>query len=464
MSPPRVLSHLALAVGLAASLFAQTAAAQSDGMSLIRDTEIEGTLHKDADPILRAAGIEPKNIQILLIGSRELNAFASPKTMGVYTGLIMEADNPNQLQGVLGHEVAHLAAGHSARSGEMTAAGMKPFLLTMGLGVLAALAGSADGAAALVGSAGYFGTLGAIGYSREQESRADQGGATILEKAGISGKGLADFFDKFRYQEVFDEARRYAFFRTHPLSSDRIEALRLRVEKLPSYAKVDAPEAISEHEVMKAKLTGFMSPQTAIVKYTERDKGYPARYARAIAYYQLKEPDKALKQLDGLLTDYPENPYLWELKGQVLFEYGRAAEAEAPQRRSVALKPDAPLLRINLGQTLIALDDKTKVEEGVVELRRALTQEEDNALAWRVLAEAYDKQGKEGMARLATAEYSFSVGDNRQALVFAMRAREKLEKNSPEWRRATDIVLVSGPSKDDLKNLAREGSVVGSLR
>jgi len=166
-----------------------------------------------------------------------------------------------------------------------------------------------------------------------------------------------------------------------------------------------------------------------------------------------------LKLIDALLVDQPQNPYLWELKGQVLFEFGRAAEAEAPQRKSVALKPDAPLLHINLGQTLIALDDKTKIAEGVSELRKALTQEDDNALAWRMLADAYDKQGQDGLARLATAEYNFAVGDQRQALVFAMRAREKLEKNTPEWRRATDIVLVSKPSKDDLKDLAKEGSI-----
>jgi len=468
MTASRLLPRLALAAGLAATLAVQAprATAQEEaGISLIRDTEIEEILHKDADPILRAGGFDPKQIQIMIIGSKELNAFAQPKAMGVYTGLIMESDNPNQLQGVMGHEVGHLAAGHSARSGEMAAAGMKPFLLTMGLGVLAALAGSADAAAGLVGSAGYFGTLGAIGFSREQESRADQGGATILEKAGISGKGLAEFFDKFRYQEVFDEARRYAFFRTHPISSDRIDALRLRVEKLPHYEQKDTPEAIAEHAIMKAKLVGFMTPQVAMTKYAETDTSYPARYARAIAYYQLKEPDKALKLIDALLTEQPDNPYLWELKGQVLFEYGRASEAEGPQRRSVALKPDAPLLRVNLGQTLIALDDKAKVAEGVTELKKSITLEEDNAVAWRLLAEAYDKQGQEGLARLATAEYNFAVGDNRQALVFAMRAREKLDKNTPEWRRATDIVLVSKPSKEDLKGLAREGSIsAGSIR
>lgn len=461
VTPARSKTALAaiLALGLLAQTLPATPARADDGVALIRDTEIEEILRKDAEPIFKAAGIDSKSIDILLIGSKELNAFAAPSTMGVYTGLILESQNPNQLQGVIAHEVGHLAAGHAARSGEMNAAGMKPFLLTMGLGVLAALAGSGEGAAGLIGSASYFGTLGAMGYSREQESRADQAGAALLERAGLSGKGLVDFFDNFRYQEVFQEARRFAYFRSHPLSSSRIEALRHRVEQNAHYNTADKPEDIAEHEIMRAKLDGFLNPTVAITKYGEKDTTYPARYARAIAYYQMKEPDKALKAIDALLAEQPDNPYLWELKGQVLFEFGRAAEAEAPQRKSVELKPDAPLLRINLGQTLIALDDDKKVEEGVAELRKSLTQEHDNATAWRILAQAYDKQGKEGLARLATGEYFFAVGDATQARVFAMRAREKLQKDTPEWRRATDIVLTSNPSKDDLKDLASEGSI-----
>lgn len=461
-SPFRSVSRFALAaaaaIGLAVS--ASPAAAQS----LIRDTEIEEILLRDSEPILRAAGIDPSNVEILLVGSKELNAFAGPRVMGFNTGLILESDDPNELQGVIAHEVGHLAAGHSARRGEMNSAGMKPFLLTMGLGVLAAIAGSPEAAAGLAGSASYFGTLGALGYSREQEGRADQAGAMLLDKAGLSGRGLAEFFDNFRYQEVFDEARRYAYFRSHPISSDRIESLRRKVEVQPHYAKKDSPEAMAEHAIMKAKLDGFLNPQVAITKYDEKATDYPSRYARAIAYYQLKEPDRALKLIDALLQEQPENPYLWELKGQILFEFGRTSEAEAPQRRSVELKPDAPLLRVNLGQTLIALDDKAKINEGVVELKKALTQEEDNAVAWRILAEAYDRLGEDGLARLATAEYNYNIGDKRQARVFAMRAREMLNRGTPEWRRATDIVLVAEPTREELRELAREGSAGGTRR
>jgi predicted Zn-dependent protease len=459
MASARSISRFLLIAAFSLGVVLQPAAASAqEGLSLIRDTEIEEILKEDAAPIFTAAGFDAKSVQIILVGSKDLNAFAGPGVMAVFTGLILESKNPNELQGVMAHEIGHLAGAHSARRGEMQKAGMVPMILTMGLGVLAAMAGAGDAAGGLIVSAPYFGALGAAGYSREQEARADQAGATYMEKAGLSGRGLAEFFDNFRYQEVFSEAKRYKYFIDHPLSSDRIDALQHRVEALPHYGVVDSPEALAKHEIMKAKLEGFINPQTAIVKYSETDKAYPARYARAIAYYQMKEPDRALKLVDALISEQPTNPYLWELKGQILFEFGRAKEAEPAQRKSVELKPDAPLLRVNLGQTLIALDEKTKIQEGIGELRKALLQDKENAVAWRLLAEAYDRSGDDGLARLATAEYNYNVGDMTQARVFAMRAREMLPKNTPEWRRATDIVLVSKPSREDLKDLSRDGS------
>ena len=439
----RLAVGLSLAAALSQSLVPSVALAQSEPLSLIRDTEIEETLRLDSAPLFKAAGLESETIRILLLGSKDLNAFAGPGVMGVFTGLILETKTPNELQGVIAHEVAHLAGGHSARSEEGAQAGLKPFLLTMGLGVLAALAGNVEAGAILAANASFFGALGAMGYSREQESRADQAGATYLESAGLSGKGLVTFFENLRYQEVFSEARRFAYFRTHPLSSDRIEALRARVGKLSHLETVDTPESLSRHAIMKAKLQGFINPNLAVVKCAEPKADYPTRYACAIAQYQLKEPDRALKLIEALLKEQPDNPYLWELKGQILFEFGRTAEAEAPQRRSVALKPDAPLLRVNLGQTLIALPEPAKIDEGIHELKTALDQDDENSIAWRLLAQAYDSRSRDGLARYATAEYNYIEGDRRQALIFALRARDLLERNTPEWRRANDIVLAT---------------------
>ncbi len=455
-------ARLCVAAGALAFALAPALAAAQDsggGLNVIRDTEIEATIHKEADPIFKAAGLDPKDMQVLLIGDRSLNAFTvSSRLMAVNTGLIIETKTPNELEGVIAHETGHAAGGHTVREGEMMRAGMAPFLLTLGLGVLAAIAGAPDAGAVLVGSSGYFGTLGALTYSREQESRADQAAITYLERAGYSSRGLVEFFDNFRYEEVFSEARRYPFFQSHPISSERIESLRRRAEEQKHYGETDSPELIAEHQVMKAKLAAFIDPpQQTFIKFKETDTSFPARYARAIAYYKATETETALKKLDALLADYPNNPYLWELKGQVLFEAGRAKEAEPAHRKAVELKPDAPLLRINLAQAILAQDEGKRADEVLAELQKALAHDKDNTFAWRLMSQAYAAKHDEGQARLAAAEEHFSTGDLTQARIFAMRAREYLPKNTPQWRRATDIVLVSKPSADDLKQLGRTG-------
>jgi predicted Zn-dependent protease len=462
---PRLLAAGRLAIsalamtGVILAPVSQAMADDGPAISLIRDTEIEQILHEEADPIFRAAGLDPKAVQIHLVESDEINAFsAGGQQVFLYTGMILQTHNPNELIGVIAHETGHIAGGHIARSGDFTRAGLAPMLLTIGLGILAALAGAPDAAAGLIFSSTYFGELNALTYSREQESRADQAAATYLEKAGISGRGLVSFFDTFRYQEVFDDEKKFPYFRDHPLSDDRIEALKVRVEHQPHYSETDSPQAIARHAIMKAKLEGFIDGGGQVLAdYPQEDQSFPARYARAISLYRQTEVGPALKQIDALLAEQPKNPFLWELKGQVLFESGRIKDAEPAHRRSVELDPDAPLLRINLAQALVAEGGAPKLDEAILDIRRALSVEKEDPLAWRLLSEAYDAKADPGMARLASAEQNFYLGQMLEARTFAYNARELLKKGSPEWQRATDIILASKPTPEQLKRLGGAG-------
>jgi predicted Zn-dependent protease len=452
------VGSLALAAALAAPVSASFAQDQPS-ISLIRDTEIEEILHEDADPIFVAAGLNPKSVQIHIVSDQDMNAFsAGGLQLFLNTGLIIQTQTPNQLTGVIAHETGHIAGGHIARSGAAGRAALAPLLLGIGLGVLAAAAGSPDAAAGLVFSSGYFAELSILGYSREQEFRADQAAVTYLEKAGESGRGLVDFFNNFRYQEVFDDEKKFPFFRDHPLTDDRIDALEARVNQQPHVGAVDSPEAIAKHAIMRAKLEGFLNGAgPTLVEYPETDQSFAARYARAIAYYKETETDRALGAIDALIAEQPKDPYLWELKGQVLFDAGRAKEAEPAHRRSVELKPGAPLLKINLGETLIALNDPTRLNEAIGVIQSALGEEHDNPQAWRLLSQAYDSKGDGGMARLAAAEQNFYLGQLLEARTFAVNARDLLKKDSPEWRRANDIILASKPTPDQLKKIGGAG-------
>lgn len=446
----RVVARTAAAVGTAVAILA--AAAPASAQSFIRDTEVEGIIREWSDPVFVAMGLEPDEVEILLINDAELNAFATRgRVLGLNTGLILETDNPNQLLGVIAHEAGHIKNRHTLRDGAQQA-GMQPMLMTMALGALAAAAGAPDAAAVLFGNSQYFGTLSALRYMQSQEGEADLSGLRALDRAGESGRGLMEFFENFRSQEVFSDARRYPYFRSHPLSSQRIESLRRPVEQAANYGHQDSPERLAQHALIIAKIRAFMNPPTdTLWAYPASDTSPAARYARTIAWYRDGQTDKALDAIDAMLGEQPENPYFWELKGQILFEEGRAEEAVVAHRRSVELKPDAPLLRINLGHALIETNKSDNLEEAVDQLKRASALEPDNSLAWRLLGQAYASQGKEGEARLASAEYYFAIGRQDQATQFALRARDMLDRNTIEWRRAMDIVLASGATMDDVE-------------
>ena len=445
-----------LAGATAAAGLMLTAAAPASAQSAIRDTEIEAIIHEWADPVFTGMGLEPSEIEIVLINDEELNAFATRgRIMGLNTGLILRTTSPNELLGVIAHEAGHIRNRHTLRDGAQNA-GMQPMLMTMALGALAIAAGAPDAGAVLLGNSQYFGTLSALRYMTHQEGEADNTGARALEAAGESGRGLVTFFENFRSQEVFSDARRYPYFRSHPLSSDRIENLRRFVAEQSNYDHRDSPERMAQHALILAKIHAFMDePRETLRDYPETDTALPARYARAIAWYRDGQTDRALAAVDVLLTEQPENPYFWELKGQILFEEGRPEEAIGAHQRSVDLKPDAPLLRINLAHALIETHDAARLDAAVDQLKRAAAMEKDNSMAWRLLAQAYASQGKEGEARLASAEMYFASGAERQATQFALRARDMLQPGSVEWTRAMDIVFASGATQDDVDDLDR---------
>ena len=453
------VAFVAVTALLASPATAVHAQGEYFGPGIERDTEIEAIMHQEMDPIFAAANVDPKRVELYLVADPTLNAATLPGyRMVVNSGLIMQCDRPNELQGVLAHETGHMERGDVARVGESTKGTVGPMLIGLGLGILAALAGAPDAAAALIYSGSYFGQLNGLAFSRDDESRADQAAITYLEKAGYSGAGIVDFFDNFRYEEVFSNAKKYPYWVDHPLTDDRIEAITVRAKAQPHWGVKDTPEMIAQFEVMKAKIKAFMNrPYQTYVDYPDTDQSFPARYARAIADYRELETDKALKEIDALITERPDDPYLYELKGQALMESDRAKEAETPLRKAVELNPEAPLLRLLLGQDLITQNDPAKLQEAINTLNRSLVVEPDNPMPWLWLSQAYDAKGDEGMARLATAEQDFHLGQMKDARAFAMRARGFLKRGTPEWNRATDIVLTSNPSSDDLRLLGSQG-------
>ena len=450
----RNILKLAATAALAA-LMAASATAQS----LIRDAEIEETLRDWTDPILEVAGLQPNDVGLYLINDPSLNAFvANGQNIHIHTGLIIAADSSLQIKGVIGHETCHIACGHSVSRSRAAGVAMRPALLSIGLGILAMAAGEGGAGAALIGSSQQFAALNFFTHTRSEEAMADAAAVEYLTQLGQSPRGIVEFFENFRYQEVLSSARRYPYFRAHPLASDRIRNVRMLAEET---GLMDLPPTDVEQrqfEMMRAKLIGFLdTPNKVAREYPASDQSQPARYARAIAAMQASDINRALEQVETLVEEDPENPYYWELKGQILFESGRAAESVAPHARSLELKPGQPLLLINLARSLNARDEPGDVDTAEKALRDALLAEPNNAFAWAQLAITYEKQGRRADAQLATAESAYAVGDIVRANRFAHFAVQSLEPGTPDYRRADDILLVTDANNPDNRDMYRRG-------
>ncbi|MDQ7018674.1 MAG: M48 family metalloprotease [Robiginitomaculum sp.] len=430
---------------------------KSWAQGIIRDAEIEAVIRDWSDPIFKAAGLRAEDINIHIINDGSMNAFVTRgQNMFLHTGIILNAETPNELIGVIAHETGHMAGGHLARSDDAMSKAMRPMILTMGLGILAAIAGAPDAGAAIMSSAQKNGTVTFFAYTRVLEASTDQAAENFLEATGQSGKGLLDFFQRFRYNEVFSGATKYPYFLSHPLSSQRINALQARVEASPYKDVVDSPEDQHKLDMIKAKIIGFLKPpETTFNLYPESDTSEPARYARAIAHHQAASTKIALKEMGDLLKEEPDNPYFNEFYGQILFESAQAQKALPYHQRAVDLRPDSPLLRLNLAQALIATDTPENVNKAVKELKKVLAREPDNGFAWYELSIAYERQDKTALAKLATAEQAYAMGDYMRARSFAQRALMELPQGTPDWRRANDITLVIAADPRIRKQMAQ---------
>jgi predicted Zn-dependent protease len=316
-------------------------------------------------------------------------------------------------------------------------------IIAMVLGAGAAAASHNAGAvgAAMVGAEG-VGLRSFLSFSVAQEANADQAALRFLDKTHQSARGLLEFFQILEGQEVLTGVNQAPYLRTHPLTSQRIDYVRQHVEQSPYSNITDSSAWVELHKRMKAKLIAFLYPPAQALQYfPETDMSVSARYGRAVAYYRIPELKKALDLIDGLIRQEPNNPYFHELKGQMLFENGRVAEAVGPYREAVRLAPDIALLRVELGQVEIETENQSLNSDALANLKSAAQYEARNADTWHFLAIAYGRGGDMGNAALALAEEAMANGDRTQAKGQAHRALQLLPQGSQARLRAEDIEM-----------------------
>jgi predicted Zn-dependent protease len=428
------------AIVVVAMLLASTQAAAA-AETYIRDTEIEADIQAMIAPIWKVAGLDPNALHIYLIQDKQLNSFvAGGQNEFINTGLILRAKTPNQLIGVLAHETGHIAGGHLTRFQDAVRNASIEGIIAMVVGAAATVAGKGSGGGAAMLPAEGVAQRAFLQYSVGQEAAADQAALNFLDRSGQSSRGLLEFFQILQGEELLSGFHQDPYLRSHPLTSQRIEYVRHHVESSRFSDVPDSQANIDRLNRIKAKLEAFISPPSStLAAYPEKNQSLLARYARAIAYYRIPQLDRALPVIDGLIRDFPKDPYFRELKGQMLFENGHIAEAIPPYEEAIRLAPSAPLLRISLAQAYIETNDPARNKRAIAYLNDALRTEDKETVAWRLLATAYGRDNQMGMAALALAEEGLAAGKKKVAQQQANRAKALLLKNSAAYNRAENI-------------------------
>ncbi|KTT70226.1 peptidase M48 [Sphingomonas endophytica] len=436
------MNRIVAAVTGAILLIAQPAQAQS----LLRDAETEALLHDMSAPLVTAAGLRPTDVSFALVNDDSINAFvAGGQTVYIHTGLLQQADSANQVQGVIAHELGHIADGHVITGAQAQKPAMGVYLLSMVLGLAAMAAGGGEAGAGIL-AAGQQVAMGKfLAFSRVQEATADASAVRYLDTAGITGKGMLEFFKKLQQQEYrYGTKNIDPFMQSHPLSGTRVQTLTADVQASKAWNKPADPRLQERFLRVRAKLDGYlMPPPQALQKYPDSDQSLYAHYARAYAYHRAGYPEKADAEAEALVASEPNDPYFQEIMGQILLEAGKPKLALAPLKRATEGSRSNPLIATTYGHALIATEDPKNYDEAKRVLRTAVARDDENPFAWFQLGTVYELTGDEARAALASAERASMMGDDRTAVDRARYAMAGIPKNTPDWIRAQDIAMTA---------------------
>ena len=446
-----LVNSLACAAIAVSSVSTEAKAASRNSLPVVRDAEIESLVRGYASPLLKAAGLSPSRIEIVLLNNSSFNAFVSGSRIFVNTGTILQSETPNETIGVLAHEIGHLAGHHQERLREQLdkAKTIAMVASLLGVGVVAAGAASNSGPMARMGGGimqggGGVAMRGLLAYQRGEETTADRSALTYLMKTQQSPKGLLDSFAGLARNSMLSGLSRNTYLSSHPAPQDRIAFLEAKAKESPYYDKKDSPELQLRHDLARAKIAAYAGGAGTVRATFGRDLSSLApSYGDAIATHLNGSPGLALQKMDKLVAANPSNPWFNEMRGEILMEAGRADEAAAAYAKAAKLdKSHSGLILAAVGQALVTGGNAEKMPEAVKQIRKGLEADPNNAVAYRFLAMAYGRMGDEGGAELATAEGYWRSGNMRDAKIFAARAQMKFRPGTPRWRQAQDIITI----------------------
>ncbi len=418
---------------------------QAYAVGIINDEEVETVIKQMAKPILLAAGVNPEEVKFYIVLDQNVNAFVyGGRNIFINTGLITLFNDPDVLKGVIAHELGHITGGHIARREEQIKRLLPQFLFTNLLGVAAILGGAGDVGSAILSGSSHSLERSMLRHSRENESSADQAAFQYLQRSHNSNAGLLKLLQYFQTEKRhFDQLNPYAS--THPIDNERINAVKLSAASLSNkYQSTD--EEKKRYAMIVGKLRGFIEPVDNILKYNQKDLGPEARkYELAVALFRKPDLRAALVKINELITEEPNNPYFYELKGQMLFENGYIKESVSAYNVAAELLPSSYLIQLEYAVALI--NDASSKSNGDMQvalniLQQVAHKQPNSPWVYRNLAIAYGKLGDLARSNLMLAEEAILFQNYNEAKKFIYNAKKYATKDKKMLLKIEDLQKV----------------------
>ena len=265
-------------------------------------------------------------------------------------------------------------------------------------------------------------------YQVEEERSADESAVKLLAKTKQSTKGLLNFMQKIKKTTALSGIAEDDYFRTHPLTAERISHFRKASENnhFPTTHSLD-----SSLTLIQAKLSGFLEQPTQILRrYPQDDKSLAATYAHSILAFRQGQVNDAQRLIAELIKKQPQNPYFHELQGQFFFESGKVRESIVSYQKALQLSPRTPAIQLSLAHSIIeSSPNSTEINKAITLLQNSLINQ-NSALGWQLLARAYNLQGKTAASYYAAAEFNYLVGNLEVAKNHLLQAQKQTPSKS----------------------------------
>ena len=409
-------------------------------VSLINDTEIERVVTELVRPIATAAEIPDNRLRVHIVRDDDFNAFVmGGDDVYIYTGLLTQIKSPDALQAVIAHELGHTIGGHMAQMSSRMAAEMQRAMLiqALGIGLMVAGGNPSLGAGVLAGSSGVA-QQSMLAFTRDEERIADNMGLDLMVRAGQNPNGFIQVFEQMREISGAAESRVNPTRVNHPLTTERLKNVRDRIAKLNYTAPAASATRDAKFRLIQAKLIGYLDTATRVRElYPYSDKSDAAIYARAIASMQAGNLDAARVGTQTLISRHADNPYFYELLGDIEYQFGHYDDSVTAYSHSLKLAGNAPQIQTALALVLTERNKLGDAAQAIELCKRALLAAPAPLTYW-VLARAYgDDDGRGDWAR---AEYYSMIGNTKNAKKYAKFARQKLKSDAPEYIKSGDIL------------------------